>query len=169
MITTLRRIAATTAVTGVVAGGMALSMGAASANPSEAPCTAADVNVTVTKEPSAATGHEAFRIDYTAATPHTNCKLQGVPADVVFTDHGAPIHGVKVIPDGGVAEPVNLTAHSPAHSYLLQATQAAPHATIPTSVDFALPSTAPNTREVAAWPAGEQIKGVLQVTPITQS
>lgn len=171
MIASIRRIAAVAAAAGALAGVSLLSAGTAMANPSDVACTAADVNVAVTKDPGGAAGHEAFLISYTASNPHTNCKLQGAPGGVVFTNGGAPISDVSVAPDGGVAQPVNLTASSPAHSYLIQATGDAPHAAVPTSVEFGLPSPAEgqDTHEIAAWPANEPIKGaVLQLSPVTQ-
>ncbi|WP_243790900.1 DUF4232 domain-containing protein [Saccharopolyspora gloriosae] len=171
MIANIRRAAAIAATVGAVAGASLLSAGSALANPSDVACGAADVNVAVTKEQGGAAGHEAFLISYTAANPQTNCKLQGAPGGVVFTAADGPISDVSVAPDGGVAEPVNLTASSPAHSYLIQATGDAPHAAVPGSVELDLPSPAEgqDTREVAAWPANEPIKGdVLQVTPVTQ-
>lgn len=171
MIANIRRAAAIAAAAGAVAGVSLLSAGTAMANPSDVACSAADVNVAVTKDPGGAAGHEAFLISYTAAGPHTNCKLQGAPGGMVFTAAGNPITDVSVAPDGGVAAPVNLTAASPAHSYLIQATGDAPHAAVPTSVEFGLPAPAEgqDSHEVAAWPADEPIKGaVLQVSPVTQ-
>ncbi|MEU6130711.1 DUF4232 domain-containing protein [Saccharopolyspora sp. NPDC047091] len=168
MFANIRRIAAAAAVTGAVAGISVLSAGAATANPSDAACTAADVDVMVVKEQGGAAGHEAFRVDYTAANPNVNCKLQGGPRGVVFTENGAPIQGVEVVPENSAAQPVNLTATSPAHSYLIQATAAAPHAEVPTGVEFSLPSATEDGRVATDWPGGEQLKGVLQATPVAQ-
>ncbi|WP_258344915.1 DUF4232 domain-containing protein [Saccharopolyspora gregorii] len=168
MFANIRRIAAAAAVTGAVAGISVLSAGAATANPSDTACTAADVNVTVVKEQGGAAGHEAFRIDYAATNPDVNCKLQGGPRGLVFNENGAPIPGIDVVPENSAAEPVNLTASSPAHSYLIQAADAAPHAAVPTGVEFSLPSALEDDRVATDWPGGEQLKGVLQATPVAQ-
>ncbi|MFR9729062.1 DUF4232 domain-containing protein [Saccharopolyspora sp. MS10] len=168
MISNIRRIAAAAAVTGVVAGASALTAGVATANPSDVPCTADDVTIAVTKDPGSGAGHEAFRIDYTAAGPHTNCKLQGAPTDVVFGISGRPLPGVEVTTTGDAANPVNLTASSPAHSYLIQELAAEPNATVPSSIDFTLPSADGSYARVA-WPADGEIKNSLQATPVYES
>ncbi|MCX2731090.1 DUF4232 domain-containing protein [Saccharopolyspora sp. NFXS83] len=165
MTTKFRRIAAATAVAGAAFGITALTADPAVANPSDALCTSADVNVAVTKDPEHAAGHEAFLIDYTAASPTTNCKLQGVPAGVSFHAGEAPIPGVTVNPERTPAAPVNLTASKPAFSRIVQQTGAPANPTVPTSVEFDLR----NGHVTAAWPTGESIKGdVLTATPIAQ-
>ncbi|QUH05529.1 DUF4232 domain-containing protein [Saccharopolyspora erythraea] len=165
-----RRTALALAVTGAAAGAAVLGTGAALANPSDKPCSSEDVRVQVTKDPSHAAGHEAFLITYTAASPTTNCSLEGTPTAMSFNTGDAPISGVTVVPDASQAPPVNLTAAHPAESRIIQEIAAAPNPSQPTSVSFALPTLAAGQpTEVAAFlPAGEPLKGTeVTVTPVS--
>ncbi|MEV0698441.1 DUF4232 domain-containing protein [Saccharopolyspora sp. NPDC050389] len=170
MITHIRRTAVALAVAGAAAGATVLGAGAAIANPSDAPCSSADVSVQVTKDPSHSAGHEAFLITYTAASPTTNCLLQGTPTGMSFADGDVPVPGVGVQPDAAQALPVNLTAAHPAQSRIIQATEAAPNPSVPTSVSFALPTppVGQATQVAAAWPVGEPLKGgTVTVSPVS--
>ncbi|SEP51089.1 DUF4232 domain-containing protein [Amycolatopsis saalfeldensis] len=160
-----KRVAATVATGAVVAGGLLLASGAASANPSDTPCGTADVQVGVTADPAHAAGHEAYVLTYTAAAPTTNCKLEGTPSALAFAAGAQPIPDVAVTPDGATGGPVNLRAGHPAESRIVQQVDAPANALTPTAVSFQLPSGQPVS---AAWPAGAPLKGAgVQVTAIS--
>ncbi|WP_344431184.1 DUF4232 domain-containing protein [Amycolatopsis minnesotensis] len=165
----MKRTAAATIAGGVLAGGMLLATGSASAMPSDTPCGASDVNVSVTPDPTHASGHEAYLITYTAASEDTNCKLQGTPTDVSFAGDGQAV-GISVVPEpaSGGAGPVNLRAGHPAESRLVQAAHEAPLPQIPVSVTFDLP-TGPDGQPVSvAWPEGQPLKGTeVQTTAVS--
>jgi hypothetical protein len=162
-----KRVAATVAAGGVVAGGLLLAAGPAGANPSDTPCGTADVHVGVTADPTHAAGHEAYVLTYTAAAPTTNCKLEGTPAALAFTAGGQRIPDVTATPDGATGGPVNLRAGHPAESRIVQQADARPNAVTPTAVSFQLPSGQPVGAE---WPAGAPLKGTgVQVTAISGS
>jgi hypothetical protein len=162
--TTTKRIATATLTGGVVLGGLLLTGGAASAMPSDQPCTPSDVVTSVTADPSHAAGQEAFVLTYTAASPTTNCKLQGVPTAVTFTKGSG--HSVAdgsdtvVTPDGSAtgAAPVNLRAGHPAESRILQQAAAAP-TFLPDVVNLNLPTGPQGSSVTVAWPAGAPLKG----------
>ncbi|TDD39163.1 DUF4232 domain-containing protein [Saccharopolyspora elongata] len=166
-----RRIIATTAVASA-AGLSALTAGSAVANPSDAPCTSDDINVTVTKDLAEPGEFEAFLIKYTAANPTTKCTLQGPPLKVGLYSESGPVPGVVVGSDDSPGEPVIVDGSMFGISRISQRTANPPNPVIPASVEFELPGV-PNgqgAREVAAWPAGEPIKGSAPyATPITQS
>ncbi|MCR6481557.1 DUF4232 domain-containing protein [Amycolatopsis sp. OK19-0408] len=162
----MKRTATALIVGGLTAGGLFLATGAANAMPSDTPCGASDVNVSVTPDPSGAAGHEAFVLTYTAASPTTNCKLEGAPTAVSFLAGGQQLP-VTTSPDNSESVPVNLRAGHPAESRVIQRSAAAPSAT-PEFVTFDLP-TGPFGQPVSvAWPAGEPLKGDnVQVTPVS--
>jgi hypothetical protein len=150
---------------GLVAGGLVLAGGTASAMPSDHPCAASDVRVTVAPDPSNAAGHEAYVLTYTAAAPTTNCKLEGAPTAVSFLAGGQRLP-VAATPDGSEALPVNLRDGHPAVSRVVQRAAAAP--ATPDFVTFDLP-TGPYGQPVSvAWPAGAPLKGdTVVVTPVS--
>ncbi|GAA5160877.1 MULTISPECIES: DUF4232 domain-containing protein [Amycolatopsis] len=159
MTSTSARAAAVVVAGGMAAGGLLLAAGVAGASPSDRPCGIDDVTVSVAPDAGAAAGQEAYAISYTAASPTTNCKLQGVPTGVNFVaghDNGSDI---TVTPDapGAPGDPVNLTAQHPAVSYLLQ-DAAAPVTFVPTAMNLNLPSADGSTTTIA-WPAGAPLKG----------
>jgi hypothetical protein len=162
---TMKRTGTAMIVGGLVAGGLFLAGGAANAMPSDTPCGASDVHVTVAPDPSHAAGHEAFVLTYTAASPTTNCKLEGAPTALTFIAGGERLP-VTSTPDGSEALPVNLRAGHPAESRIVQRAAAAPSGA-PEWVSFDLP-TGPYGQPVnAAWPAGTVLKGdTVQVTPV---
>ncbi|EOD63406.1 DUF4232 domain-containing protein [Amycolatopsis vancoresmycina] len=150
---------------GLLAGGLVLAGGTANAMPSDHPCGASDVRVTVAPDPSNAAGHEAYVLTYTAASPTTNCKLAGAPTAVSFLSGGQRLP-VTATPDGSEALPVNLRAGHPAVSRIVQRAAAAP--ATPDFVTFDLP-TGPYGQPVSvAWPAGAPLKGdTVVVTPVS--
>ncbi|WP_103351169.1 DUF4232 domain-containing protein [Amycolatopsis sp. CA-128772] len=149
---------------GLLAGGLVLAGGTANAMPSDHPCAASDVRVTVAPDPSNAAGHEAYVLTYTAASPSTNCKLEGAPTAVSFLAGGQRLP-VTATPDGSEALPVNLREGHPAVSRIVQRSAAAP--ATPDFVTFDLP-TGPYGQPVSvAWPAGAPLKGrTVVVTPV---
>ncbi|WIY05150.1 DUF4232 domain-containing protein [Amycolatopsis mongoliensis] len=150
---------------GLAAGGLVLAAGAANAMPSDTPCGASDVHVTVARDPSNAAGHEAYVLTYTAASPTTNCKLEGAPTAVTFIAGGQRLP-VTATPDGSESVPVNLREGHPAVSRIVQRSAAA--AVAPTAVTFDLP-TGPYGQPVSVeWPAGAPLKGdTVRVTPVS--
>lgn len=160
----MKRTAIAMTVGGLVAGGLFLAGGAANAMPSDTPCGASDVHVTVAPDPSNAAGHEAYVLTYTAASPTTNCKLEGAPTALTFIA-GGQLLPVTATQDGSESVPVNLRAGHPAVSRIVQRSAAAP--SVPTFVTFDLP-TGPYGQPVSVeWPAGAPLKGdTVQVTPV---
>ncbi|EME63386.1 DUF4232 domain-containing protein [Amycolatopsis decaplanina] len=164
-----KRAAAAMTVGGLVAGGLLVAGGAAGAMPSDKLCGASDVEVTVSPDPSHATGHEAYVLTYTAASPTTNCKLQGAPTALTFIADGQRIDDVAVVPDASAANaaPVNLRDGHPAVSRIVQASAGAPNPRTPTTITFDLPTGPGGVPVVADWPAGEPLKGAtVQVTAV---
>lgn len=161
----MKRTATALIVGGLAAGGLVLAAGAANAMPSDTPCGASDVHVSVAPDPSNAAGHEAYVLTYTAASPTTNCKLEGAPAALGFLAGGQRLP-VTATPDGAESVPVNLRDGHPAESRIIQRAAAAP-GTEPEFVTFDLP-TGPYGQPVSvAWPAGAPLKGdTVQVTPV---
>ena len=161
----MKRTATALLTGGLVAGGLVLAAGAANAMPSDHPCGASDVRVSVAPDPSNAAGHEAYVLTYTASSPTTNCKLEGAPTAVSFLAGGQRL-AVSATPDGSEALPVNLRAGHPAESRIIQRSAAAPSGA-PDFVTFDLP-TGPFGQPVSvAWPAGAAVKGdAVQVTPV---
>jgi hypothetical protein len=161
----MKRTGTAMIVGGLVAGGLLCATGAADAMPSDTPCGASDVHVTVAADPSHAAGHEAYVLTYTAASPRTNCKLEGTPTALTFIAGGQRLP-VTATPDGSEALPVNLRAGHPAESRIVQRSAAAPVAT-PAWVSFDLP-TGPYGQPVSAeWPAGAVLKGdTVRITPV---
>ena len=84
----MKRLGTAMITGGLVAGGLFLAGGAANAMPSDTPCGASDVHVSVAADPSNAAGHEAYVLTYTAASPTTNCKLEGAPTALTFIADG---------------------------------------------------------------------------------
>ncbi|WIX80744.1 DUF4232 domain-containing protein [Amycolatopsis carbonis] len=176
MKTSLKTIASITVAGGVAAAALLLTGGAASAMPSDTPCGAGDVTVSVTPDPTRAAGQEAFVVHYAAASPTTNCRLEGAPSAVTFTKGSGHSEsdgsGTVVTPDdtsGAPAQPVNLRAGHPAESRILQPSQA-PATFQPNVVNLNLP-TGPNGDSItAAWPAGAPLKGTTaEVTEVSAS
>jgi hypothetical protein len=163
---TMKRAGAAMTVGGLVAGGLVLAGGAANAMPSDKPCGAPDVHVTVAADPTHAAGHEAYVLTYTAASPTTNCKLEGTPTALSFIARGKRLP-ITATPDTSQALPVNLRDGHPAVSRIVQATAAAPLG-VPAWVSFDLP-TGPYGQPVSVeWPAGAVVKGrTVQVTPVS--
>ncbi|WP_329054485.1 DUF4232 domain-containing protein [Amycolatopsis sp. NBC_01488] len=161
----MKRTAIAMTVGGLVAGGLVLAAGAANAMPSDTPCGASDVRVTVAPDPSNAAGHEAYVLTYAAASRTTNCKLEGAPTALTFIAGGRRLPVTSTL-DNSEALPVNLRAGHPAGSRIVQRSAAAPTAT-PDFVTFDLP-TGPYGQPVSvAWPAGAPVKGGhVQVTPV---
>jgi hypothetical protein len=164
---TMQRIVSAIAVGGVVAGGLFLAAGAANAMPSDTPCGASDVHVTVAPDPSNAAGHEAYVLTYTATSPTTNCKLQGAPTALTFIAGGQRLPIATTV-DGAEQLPVNLRDGHPAVSRIVQRSAATPSPVAPTTVTFDLP-TGPYGQPVSVdWPAGAPLKGDgVQVTPVS--
>ncbi|GAB3135977.1 hypothetical protein GCM10027258_09320 [Amycolatopsis stemonae] len=162
----MKRTVAALIVGGLAAGGLVPAAGAANAMPSDTPCGASDVTVSVTPDPSNAAGHEAYVLTYTASSPTTNCKLEGAPTAVAFLAGGQRLP-VTATPDGAESVPVNLRAGHPAESRIVQRAAAVP-GTEPDFVTFDLP-TGPYGQPVSvAWPAGTALKGdAVQVTPVS--
>ncbi|MGW0894106.1 DUF4232 domain-containing protein [Saccharopolyspora sp. NPDC002578] len=168
----LTRTLAATAVAGVALGLSGLTAGSALANPSDTLCTSDDVNIEVTRDLADPGEYEAFLVKYTAATPETNCKLEGGSADFAFFDGADKIKGVEVQVDHGPNEPVNVDGSLFGISRIAQKVDAPANPAVPSTVEFNLPGIpdGPAAHEIAAWPAGEPIKGdVLIATPISQS
>ncbi|WP_414938762.1 DUF4232 domain-containing protein [Amycolatopsis sp. cmx-11-51] len=166
----VKRTAAAMTVGGLVASGLLVAGGVAGAMPSDKLCGASDVEVTVTPEPAHASGHEAYVLTYAAASPTTNCKLQGAPTATTFVADGQLIDDVAVVPDATAADaaPVNLREGHPAVSRIVQASAEAPNPLTPTTVTFDLPTGPGGVPVVADWPAGEPLKGAtVQVTAVT--
>ncbi|MGW6443237.1 DUF4232 domain-containing protein [Lentzea sp. NPDC055074] len=140
-----------------------LVAGVASANPSDQPCDVADLNVSVTHDPYSSAGQQAFVLHYSAASEHTNCKLQGAPTAVTFTKgsgHGeGDDSGFTVVLDdpNGTPAPVNVQPGKPAESRILVSSQA-PASFKPDVVNLNLPVDGGHTVTVA-WPAGEALRG----------
>ncbi|GHF44446.1 hypothetical protein FHX82_001855 [Amycolatopsis bartoniae] len=155
------------AVVGLVAGGLLVTSGTAGASPSDQPCGIADVHIAVTRDSTVSAGQEGYAITYTAASPTTNCKLEGIPTAVTFmTGHNTAVN-VTVVPDAPAATPatVNLTATHPAVSYLLQEA-AAPVTAVPSALNLNLPSAQAFSTTVE-WPEGAPLKGdVVEVTAV---
>jgi hypothetical protein len=163
-----RRIVAAIAV-GSAAGISALTAGSAMADPVGTQCTGDDVSVTVTKDLAQPGEFEAFLVKYSAATPATSCTLQGPPLKVGLTTESGPVPGVMVESDDSAGDPVIVEGSMFGISRISQRTADAPNPVIPTAVELDLPG-ALGSREVAAWPAGEPIKGSAPyATPVTQS
>ncbi|MFJ7211827.1 DUF4232 domain-containing protein [Amycolatopsis sp. NPDC098790] len=162
----MKRTVTALLVGGFTAGGLVLAAGAANAMPSDHPCGASDVRVSVAPDPSNAAGHEAYVLTYTAASPTTNCKLEGAPTAVSFLAGGQPL-AISATPDGSESVPVNLRDGHPAVSRVIQRSAATPSAA-PEFVTFDLP-TGPYGQPVSvAWPAGASVKGdSVQVTPVS--
>jgi hypothetical protein len=161
---TMKRLGTAMITGGLVAGGLFLAGGAANAMPSDTPCGASDVHVSVAADPSNAAGHEAYVLTYAAASPTTNCKLEGAPTALTFIADGQRLP-VTATTDGSEARPVNLRDGHPAVSRIVQRSAAA--AVTPTFVSFDLP-TGPFGQPVSVeWPAGAPLKGdTVQVTPV---
>ncbi|WP_370969127.1 DUF4232 domain-containing protein [Amycolatopsis sp. cg9] len=161
----MKRAGTALIVGGLAAGGLLVAGGAANAMPSDHPCGASDVHVTVAPDPSNAAGHEAYVLTYTAASPTTNCKLEGAPTAVGFLAGGQRLP-IAVTTDAAEAVPVNLRDGHPAVSRIVQRSAAAPSAA--DFVTFDLP-TGPYGQPVSvAWPAGAPVKGdTVQVTPVS--
>ncbi|MDT8911963.1 DUF4232 domain-containing protein [Amycolatopsis sp. PS_44_ISF1] len=174
MNTKLKTLASITVAGGIAAGGLLLTGGAASAMPSDTPCGSGDVVVTVTPDQSHSAGQEAFVLNYTAANPTTNCKLEGVPTAVTFTrGHGeGDASNTVVTPDrtdGSPAQPVNLRAGHPAESRILQ-DSAAPATFQPTVVNLNLPTGPNGDSTTVAWPADAPLKGTTaEVTDVAST
>ena len=153
-------------VGGLAAGGLIVAAGAANAMPSDTPCAASDVRVSVTPDASHAAGHEAYVLTYTAASPTMNCKLEGAPTALTFIAGGQRLP-VTATPDGSESVPVNLRAGHPAVSRIVQRSAATPSA-VPSFVTFDLP-TGPYGQPVSVeWPAGAPLKGdTVRVTPVS--
>ncbi|MDA3646863.1 DUF4232 domain-containing protein [Saccharopolyspora indica] len=155
-----------------VSASSAVTAGPVSADPTEVPCTAEDVTITVTKDLSPPGEFEEFLIKYTAATPETSCTLQGPPIKAgLFTEAG-PVPGVVVESDDGMGDPVIVEGSMFGISRLSQTTGDPANPVIPTSIELTLPGVpaGQESREVAAWPADEPVKGSsLYATQITQS
>jgi hypothetical protein len=171
---TTKRVLAASLTGAVAVGGLLLASGAANAMPSDRPCTPSDVNITVAPDPSHAAGSEAFVLTYTAASPATNCKLQGVPTAVSFVAGGQRnVSDTTVVPDapGSDPAPVNLRAGHPAESRILQ-DAAAPVTFQPDALNLNLP-TVNGYSTTVAWPAGAPLKGhtvrVTDVSPVAGS
>jgi hypothetical protein len=163
-----RRIVAATAVVGA-AGLSALTAGSAMADPVDTPCTGDDVNVTVARDLAQPGEFEAFLVKYSAATPATSCTLQGPPLKVGLSTESGPVPGVVVESDDSPGDPVIVEGSMFGISRISQRTADAPNPVIPTTVELDLPG-APGSREIAAWPTGEPIKGSAPyATPVTQS
>ncbi|WP_439384069.1 DUF4232 domain-containing protein [Amycolatopsis lexingtonensis] len=160
----MKRAGTALIVGGLAAGGLLLAGGAANAMPSDHPCGASDVHVTVAPDPSNAAGHEAYVLTYTAASPYTNCKLEGAPTAVGFLAGGQRLP-IAVTTDASEAVPVNLREGHPAVSRIVQRSAATSAAA--DFVTFDLP-TGPYGQPVSvAWPAGAPVKGdTVQVTPV---
>ncbi|WP_285477001.1 DUF4232 domain-containing protein [Amycolatopsis sp. NBRC 101858] len=160
----MKRTGTALIVGGLAAGGLFLAAGAANAMPSDTPCGASDVTVTVAPDPSHAAGHEAYVLTYIAASPTTNCKLEGAPTALTFLAGGQRLP-VTAAPDGSESVPVNLREGHPAVSRIVQRSAAA--AVSPTVVTFDLP-TGPYGQPVSVdWPAGAPLKGdTVRVTPV---
>ncbi|WP_326567355.1 DUF4232 domain-containing protein [Amycolatopsis rhabdoformis] len=173
MKTTLKTLASVAIAGGLAAGALLLTGGAASANPSDTPCTAGDVRVSVTPDPEGAAGQEAFVIHYVAASPTTNCRLEGTPTAVTFTKGNGHSEsdgsGTVVTPDSTQpAPPVNLQPGHPAESRILQAS-AAPATFQPNVVNLNLPSRHGDSVTVG-WPTGYPLKGTTaEVTAVSAS
>ncbi|MFC3448347.1 DUF4232 domain-containing protein [Amycolatopsis speibonae] len=166
----VKRAAAAMTVGGLVTGGLLVAGGVAGAMPSDKLCGASDVEMTVTPDPSHSAGHEAYVLTYTAASPTTNCKLQGAPTALTFVDDGQLIDDVAAVPDATAANaaPVNLRDGHPAVSRVVQASAEAPNPRTPTTVTFDLPTGPGGVPVVADWPAGGPLKGAtVQVTAVT--
>lgn len=165
----MKSMATAMVVGGVAAGGLLVATGTANAMPSDTPCGASDVQVTVTPDPEHAAGHEAYLLTYTAASSATNCKLQGAPTAMTFVADGQRITDVFSVPDGtaGDSTPVNLRAGHPAVSRIVQPSTEPANPITPTTVSFDLP-TGPNGESVSAqWPADAPLKGsIVQITPV---
>jgi hypothetical protein len=162
---TMKRTGTAMIVGGLVAGGLLVAAGAANAMPSDTPCGASDVHVSIAADASHAAGHEAYVVTYTAASPTTNCKLEGAPTALTFLAGGQRLP-VTATPDGSESVPVNLRAGHPAVSRIVQRSAAAPGGA-PNFVSFDLP-TGPYGQPVSVeWPAGAPLKGdTVQVTPV---
>ncbi|MBB5857806.1 DUF4232 domain-containing protein [Amycolatopsis umgeniensis] len=166
----VKKTATAMTIGGLVAGGLLVAGGVAGAMPSDKLCGASDVEVTVTPDPTHATGHEAYVLTYTAASPTTNCKLQGAPTALTFVADGQLIDDVTVVPDPTAANaaPVNLREGHPAVSRIVQASAEEPNALTPTTITFDLPTGPGGVPVVADWPAGEPLKGAtVQATAVT--
>ncbi len=164
-----KRTAVAVTVGGVVAGGLLAAGGVAGAMPGDLPCGASDVLVTVTPDPAHAAGHEAYVLTYTAASPTTNCKLQGAPTALSFVDDGYVIKGVTAVPDPAAANaaPVNLRDGHPAVSRVVQRSAEAPNPATPRTITFDLPTGPGGMPVVAEWPAGAPLKGdTVQLTAV---
>jgi hypothetical protein len=163
---TMKRTGIALIVGGLAAGGLIVAAGAANAMPSDTPCAASDVRVSVTPDASHAAGHEAYVLTYTAASPTTNCKLEGAPTALTFIAGGQRLP-VTATPDGSESVPVNLREGHPAVSRIVQRSAAIP-AGAPNFVSFDLP-TGPYGQPVSAeWPAGAPLKGdTVRVTPVS--
>jgi hypothetical protein len=162
---TMKRTGTAMIVGGLVAGGLLVAAGAANAMPSDTPCGASDVHVSVARDPANAAGHEAYVLTYTAASPTTNCKLEGAPTALTFIAGGQRLP-VAATADGSESVPVNLRDGHPAGSRIVQRSAATPSAA-PAFVSFDLP-TGPYGQPVSVeWPAGAVLKGdSVQVTPV---
>ncbi|RKT86477.1 hypothetical protein SAMN05421805_106128 [Saccharopolyspora antimicrobica] len=159
----------------VLASGPAVSASSAVtvlADPGEVPCTAEDIDITVTKDLSPPGEYEEFLIKYSAATPETSCTLQGPPIKAgLFTEAG-PVPGVVVESDDGMGDPVLVEGSMFGISRISQTTSDPANPVIPASIELTLPGVpaGQDSREVGAWPAGEPVKGSsLYATQITQS
>ncbi|MEU8631739.1 DUF4232 domain-containing protein [Amycolatopsis sp. NPDC048633] len=161
----MKRTGTALIVGGLAAGGLFLTAGAANAMPSDTPCGASDVHVSIAADPSNAAGHEAYVLTYTAASPTTNCKLEGAPTALTFIAAGQRLP-VTATADGSASVPVNLRDGHPAVSRIVQRSAAASVA--PAFVSFDLP-TGPYGQPVSVeWPAGAPLKGdTVQVTPVS--
>ncbi|WP_410657025.1 DUF4232 domain-containing protein [Amycolatopsis sp. lyj-112] len=167
----VKRTAAVVTVGGVVvAGGLLAAGGIAGAMPSDKLCGASDVRVTMTADPEHAAGHEAYVLTYTAASPTTNCKLQGAPTAMGFVADGQLIKDVTAVPEATAANaaPVNLRDGHPAVSRIVQRSAEAPNPVTPTTVTFDLPTGPGGVPVVVDWPAGAPLKGgTVQVTAVS--
>jgi hypothetical protein len=163
-----KRLATVVTAGSVVLGGMLLAGGVANAMPSNTPCGASDVHLTITRDASNAAGHEAYDIIYTAASPTTNCELQGTPTAMTFIDNGRAITNMSVTTDSSSNQtPVNLRAGNPAVSRIIQRSDAAPNHT-PTTVTMDLPTGPYGEPVTAAWPAAAPLKGNnVEVTAVS--
>lgn len=169
MNTVMVRLVAVATVGGIAVGGILLGGGAADAMPSDTPCGASDVTVTITPDTGRAAGHEAYDIIYTAAAPTTNCKLQGAPTALSFIADGTMLANVEVTRDSTTDPvPVNLRAGHPAVSRIIQRADEAPQPITPTTVTMDLPTGPYGEPVVVDWPAGAPLKGTtVKVTDVS--
>jgi hypothetical protein len=162
-----KRTAATVAASGVLLGGLLMTGGVAGADPGGVRCRASDLTVTIVRDAEHASGHEAYDIVYTAASPATDCKLWGAP-EITF------LIGSKLVPDvvtkrdrsdGWPA--VYLRSGNPAVSRIIQRSDGEPHLVSEASVGLPTATVGQIDAVIVAWPAGEPLKGgSVELTPV---